>query len=98
VLLDHVIRHVALDRGLRPYARFVPTDVNRVMLVTLRFAGFAPVDEPGEPGAHGAPDGRILLARDPALPPPPPPGHVRLITEEPEPAALPQPAAEGASS
>ncbi len=71
VLLDHVIRR-ALDRGLRPHAWFVPTDVNRVMLVTLRFAGFAPAEE------H---DGRILLARDPDLPPPSPPGHVRLITD-----------------
>ncbi|MFZ2174797.1 MAG: HAD-IIIC family phosphatase [Rhodococcus sp. (in: high G+C Gram-positive bacteria)] len=43
------IRHVverARSRGRRPYAEFVPTDVNRVMLVTLRFAGFEVVDEP----------------------------------------------------
>jgi FkbH-like protein len=73
VLLDHLTR-TASGRGLRPYAWFVPTDVNRVMLVTLRFAGFAPEEER---------DGRILLARDPARPLPPPPGHVRLITDLP---------------
>lgn len=39
--------------GLRPAAEFVATPVNRVMLVTLRFAGFEVVDTEGE---------RILLA------------------------------------
>ncbi|MEO3756645.1 hypothetical protein, partial [Streptomyces sp. B6B3] len=97
VLLDHVIRR-ALDRGLRPHARFVPRDVNRVMLVTLRFAGFAPVEEPEDQAGHGGHDGRILLARDPALPPPPPPGHVRLITEEPEPTVAGAENETGASS
>lgn len=36
----------ALARGGRSFAEFVPTDVNRVMLVALRFAGFAPVPAP----------------------------------------------------
>lgn len=38
-----LIRHVvgrARAAGRRPLAEFVPTEVNRVMLVTLRFAGF----------------------------------------------------------
>ncbi|MEU1055524.1 HAD-IIIC family phosphatase [Streptomyces sp. NPDC005876] len=71
VLLDHVMRG-ALERGLRPCAWFVPTDVNRIMLVTLRFAGFRPAEE------H---DGRLLLDYDPGRPLPPPPGHVRIVTD-----------------
>ncbi|MBF9127450.1 HAD-IIIC family phosphatase, partial [Plantactinospora sp. S1510] len=52
VLLHHVMRS-AVDRGLRPLARFVATGKNRVMLVTLRFAGFEPIEDD---------DGRLLLA------------------------------------
>ncbi|MGW7521356.1 HAD-IIIC family phosphatase [Streptomyces sp. NPDC054796] len=70
-LLDHLVR-TALARGLTPYAWFVPTEVNRIMLVTLRFAGFALAER------H---DGRMLLAYDPGRPLPSPPGHVRLITD-----------------
>lgn len=65
VLLGHLVRDV-LARGRRPVARFVPTDANRIMLVTLRFAGFEP-----------AGDGR--LAFDRGRPPPAPPGHVRIV-------------------
>ncbi|WP_280423674.1 amino acid adenylation domain-containing protein [Nocardia carnea] len=46
----------ARGAGLRPTAEFVPTPVNRVMLVTLRFAGFAVAATEGD---------LILLAHDP---------------------------------
>jgi FkbH-like protein len=39
VLLHHIMR-LAQDRGARLQADFVPTDRNRVMYVTYRFAGF----------------------------------------------------------
>ncbi len=71
-LLGHIARDAAA-RGKRPVARFVRTPVNQVMLVTLRFAGFTPVE--GD-------DDQMLLA----LPPdrtPPPPAHVRLIERSP---------------
>ncbi|QLY28173.1 HAD-IIIC family phosphatase [Nocardia huaxiensis] len=51
-LIAEVVRR-AHDAGLRPAAEFVATPLNRVMLVTLRFAGFEVVDTDGE---------RILLA------------------------------------
>lgn len=38
----------ATATGLRPVAEFVPTAVNRAMLVTLRFAGFDVLDRSGE--------------------------------------------------
>ncbi|MER8102622.1 HAD-IIIC family phosphatase [Kitasatospora sp. NPDC094016] len=72
-LIGHVVR-AALAEGRRPLAEFVPTDVNRVMLVNLRFAGFTVVGQEGE--------GRLLLGYPPAASPPPPPGHLRLITPE----------------
>ncbi|MFD7578109.1 HAD-IIIC family phosphatase [Kitasatospora sp. NPDC059817] len=72
-LIGHVVR-AALAEGRRPLAEFVPTDVNRVMLVNLRFAGFTVVGREGE--------GRLLLGYPPAAPPPSPPGHLRLITPE----------------
>jgi hypothetical protein len=65
VLLGHLVRDV-LARGRRPVARFVPTAANRIMLVTLRFAGFEPA-------------GPDVLAFDPRRPPPPRPGHVRIL-------------------
>lgn len=68
-LLGQVVRRAAAA-GRRPAARFVVTPVNRVMLVTLRFAGFEVTRQDG---------GRLLLARDPALPPPALPAHVRII-------------------
>ncbi|MFI5647220.1 HAD-IIIC family phosphatase [Kitasatospora sp. NPDC051705] len=80
-LIGHVVRS-ALAEGRRPLAEFVPTEVNRVMLVNLRFAGFT-VLGPAE-------EGRLLLGYPPAAPPPPPPGHLRLIT--PPPAETPPPA------
>jgi FkbH-like protein len=71
VLLGHLVRDT-LARGRRPVARFVPTAANRIMLVTLRFAGFEPA------GAAGA---ELTLTFDPRRPPPPPPGHVRIVDE-----------------
>jgi FkbH-like protein len=72
VLLDHVVRR-AVDAGRRPVARFVTTPVNHIMLVTLRFAGFRPVEQDGD---------RMLLAVDPSRLPSAPPGHVRVLTDE----------------
>jgi FkbH-like protein len=69
VLLGHLVRDV-LARGQRPVARFVPTAANRIMLVTLRFAGFAPA------GPGGA---ELTLVCDPRRPPPPRPAHVRIV-------------------
>jgi FkbH-like protein len=69
VFLGHLVRDV-LARGRRPVARFVRTSANRIMLVTLRFAGFEPL------GADGA---DLTLAFDPRRPPPPRPGHVRIV-------------------
>ncbi|MFJ2862501.1 HAD-IIIC family phosphatase [Kitasatospora sp. NPDC087314] len=79
-LIGHVVR-AALAEGRRPLAEFVPTDVNRVMLVNLRFAGFTVVGQ--EEG------GRLLLGYPAAAPPPPSPGHLRLLT--PGPGATPGP-------
>lgn len=69
VLLGHLVGR-ALESGRRPVAHFVPTDVNRNMLVTLRFAGFAPVGEE---------DGHTVLAVDPRGAVPRPPGHTRIV-------------------
>ncbi|MEU4311713.1 amino acid adenylation domain-containing protein [Nocardia sp. NPDC024068] len=57
--------------GLRPTAEFVPTTANRVMLVTLRFAGFAVAATDGD---------HVLLAHDPEHRDPPAP-HVRVVGE-----------------
>ncbi|MFI5716470.1 amino acid adenylation domain-containing protein [Nocardia sp. NPDC051750] len=57
--------------GLRPTAEFVTTPANRIMLVTLRFAGFT-VD--ATDGDH------LLLVHDPAHRPPPA-SHVRVAGE-----------------
>lgn len=69
VLLGHLVGR-ALSAGRAAMAEFVPTDVNKIMLVTLRFAGFEVAERSGE---------RLLLryAADgaPALP-----GHVRLVS------------------
>ncbi|MDT0541509.1 MULTISPECIES: HAD-IIIC family phosphatase [Streptomyces] len=68
VLLDHLVRR-ALAAGRRPRAEFVPTSVNRIMLVTLRFAGFDVVDRAGD---------RLLLElrNEPSAQT----GHVRVVT------------------
>jgi FkbH-like protein len=68
-LLGHIVRE-AIARGQRPVAQFVCTPVNRVMLVTLRFAGFELVERDGD---------RMLLAFDPQRPLPAQSSHVRVI-------------------
>lgn len=82
VLLAHLIRQ-ARDEGRRPVTHFVPTAVNRNMLVTLRFAGYAPVDAgPGaEAGAGAGPGsaGPLVLEVPADHPTPEPGGHVRLL-------------------
>ncbi|HWM35611.1 MAG TPA: HAD-IIIC family phosphatase [Streptomyces sp.] len=70
VLLDHLVRE-ALAGGRRPVAHFVPTEANRNMLVTLRFAGYLPVSGEENP---------LVLAFDPDRLAPPKQGHVRVIT------------------
>lgn len=73
VLLDHLIRE-AVAGGRRPVAHFVPTEANRHMLVTLRFAGFAPVAADEGPGAS------LVLAVDPERLAPPGESHVRVVS------------------
>ncbi|WKX14150.1 HAD family hydrolase [Streptomyces sp. NL15-2K] len=73
-LIGHIV-HRALAEGLRPVAEFVPTDVNRVMLVNLRFAGF-------ETLAEEAQDSGILLGFPADHDPPPLPAHVRVVTAD----------------
>ncbi|MGW8848100.1 HAD-IIIC family phosphatase [Streptomyces xiamenensis] len=62
VLLHHVMR-LARRHGARLTAEFVPTDRNRVMYVTYRFAGFE------ETGRNG--DTLVLTAADADVPEPP---------------------------
>ena len=69
VLLDHLVRK-ALAAGRRPVARFVPTPVNRIMLVTLRFAGFEVTGRDGD---------RIGLAVRADRPPSARPSYMRLV-------------------
>lgn len=69
VFLGHIVRD-AVASGRRPVARFVSTPVNRVMLVTLRFAGFEVAERDG---------GRMLLAFDPRRPLPAQPAHIRVV-------------------
>jgi FkbH-like protein len=69
-LLGHVLRLARAD-GRRPVAHFVPTDVNRNMLVTLRFAGFEPV---------GTQDGAMVLEADPERPAPEHRSYIRVIS------------------
>ncbi|OEU92138.1 hypothetical protein DB35_05840 [Streptomyces abyssalis] len=74
VLLDHLVRDAAAG-GRRPVAHFVPTETNRNMLVTLRFAGFAPVTDEQEAG------GPMVLAVDPgSLATAPRQTHVRVVS------------------
>ncbi|AZM51245.1 hypothetical protein DMA15_00465 [Streptomyces sp. WAC 01529] len=69
-LIGHIVRD-ALAAGRRPLAEFVPTEVNRVMLVNLRFSGFGIVERNGP---------RILLGYGPEQPPPAQDGAVRVVT------------------
>jgi FkbH-like protein len=69
VLLHHVMRG-ANAAGARLLAEFVPTDRNRVMYVTYRFAGFT---------EHAERDGVRILA-SPAGEVPEPPAYLRLNT------------------
>jgi hypothetical protein len=86
VLLDQLVRE-AVDGGRRPLAHFVPTEANRNMLVTLRFAGFVPLGD-GTGGGTGG-DGQdaaggtgkpVVLAFDPQRLGPPQHGHVRVVS------------------
>jgi FkbH-like protein len=71
VLLDHLIRK-ALTAGRQPVAHFVPTPVNRIMLVTLRFAGYEVTGRDGD---------QISLAVDPGGPPGERPSYMRVIDD-----------------
>ncbi|MEV6278227.1 amino acid adenylation domain-containing protein [Nocardia sp. NPDC051832] len=75
-LLAHLIDRAAA-RGQRAVAEFVPTPVNRVMLVTLRFAGFAVLEQDaervllGHDGTTAVPNTGHVLLRAPDAPVPP---------------------------
>ncbi|WP_194815272.1 amino acid adenylation domain-containing protein [Nocardia sp. XZ_19_385] len=75
-LLAHLIDRAAA-RGQRAVAEFVPTPVNRVMLVTLRFAGFAVLEQDeervllGHDGSGAVPNTGHVLLRAPDAPVPP---------------------------
>ncbi|MFJ1897587.1 HAD-IIIC family phosphatase [Streptomyces sp. NPDC088115] len=69
VLLHHLIRRALAD-GRRPVAHFTPTEANRNLLVTMRFAGYATT--------AGEQD-RLVLAVDPRRPQGKAPGHTRVI-------------------
>ena len=70
VMLGHIMA-MARDAGVRLRAEFVPTDRNRVMYITYKFAGFEEVDA-GEPFSVLETD----LARIS-----PPPSYVELIDQ-----------------
>ena len=61
-MLNHVMR-LAQDAGARFVAELVPNDRNRMMLITLRLAGFREVGREG--------DTVLLEAGGAAVPPPP---------------------------
>ncbi|WP_078868550.1 HAD-IIIC family phosphatase [Streptomyces sp. NRRL B-1347] len=69
VLVDHIVAR-SLAAGRRPVAEYVPTGANRQMLVTLRFGGFAVVEDAGD---------RMTLAVDPDGPPPARNHPVRVV-------------------
>ncbi|MFF4924083.1 HAD-IIIC family phosphatase [Kitasatospora sp. NPDC001261] len=69
VLLHQLIRQALAD-GRRPVAHFVPTAVNRNLLVTMRFAGYEATAADGD---------RLVLVVDPRRPPAEAPGHTRVI-------------------
>ncbi|MBN6039788.1 HAD family hydrolase [Amycolatopsis sp. 195334CR] len=68
-LIEQVVRR-SLAAGRRPRAEFVPTEVNRIMLVTLRFSGFEVEHDAGD---------RLLLAHrgEPVSRS----GHIRVLAE-----------------
>ncbi|MFD1935537.1 HAD-IIIC family phosphatase [Nonomuraea mangrovi] len=68
-LIGHLVRD-ALATGRRPTAEFVPTEVNRVMLVNLRFSGFEVLSRTGD---------TLLLGYGSASPPPATTGPVRVV-------------------
>ena len=47
VLLEYIARK-AQENNVELYAEFVPTDVNRIMYITYKFAGFKKVGTEGE--------------------------------------------------
>ncbi|MGC7102156.1 HAD-IIIC family phosphatase [Amycolatopsis lurida] len=68
-LIEQVVRR-SLAAGLRAKAEFVPTEVNRIMLVTLRFSGFEVEHDAGDRlllAHHGEPVSRS--------------GHIRVLSE-----------------
>ncbi|MFI9402353.1 HAD-IIIC family phosphatase [Nocardia sp. NPDC052316] len=69
VLLNHVVR-LAQAEGARLVAEYVPTDRNRIMYITYRFANFEEIGEE---------DGVTLLGASTA-PPPPPPDYLTVET------------------
>lgn len=75
-LLAHLVER-AHARGQRCIAEFVPTEVNRVMLVTLRFAGFTVLEQGpervvlGHDGRTVAPHTGHVLVRSADAPTPP---------------------------
>ncbi|WP_030666526.1 HAD-IIIC family phosphatase [Streptomyces cellulosae] len=69
VLLHHLVRQALAD-GRRPVAHFTLTEVNRNLLVTMRFAGYEATATDGD---------RLVLAVDPERPLPKAPGHTRVI-------------------
>lgn len=70
VMLGHVV-NAARQAGVKLRAEFVPTDRNRAMFITYKFAGFQEVGEV---------DGVTELEH--VGPPQPPPKHVELIVQE----------------
>ncbi|MGX2997520.1 HAD-IIIC family phosphatase [Streptomyces sp. JNUCC 64] len=85
LLLRHLIRRARAE-GRRPVTHFVPTAVNRTLLVTLRFAGFTRVDGgpvDGERDGDGtADDGPLVLVVPDDHPVPAPDGPVRLLVRD----------------
>jgi len=73
-LIDHIVTE-SLAANRRTVADFVPTERNRLMLVTLRFSGFHVLAET---------DGGITLAIDPERPPEKRRHPVRVVRESEE--------------
>ncbi len=67
VLIDHV-RRLAAEAGARLVCELIPTDRNRIMLVTLRLAGFRDAGERDGARLLESPQGDV----------PPPPAHLTL--------------------